>query len=74
MKRENLTRYAWLSVGTAILTISLKLGAYFLTDSVGLLSDALESLINLAAAIIALIMLKIAAAPPDDQIHHRRNR
>lgn len=66
MKRENLTRYAWLSVGAAILTISLKLGAYFLTDSVGLLSDALESLINLAAAIIALIMLKIAAAPPDD--------
>lgn len=66
MKRENLTRYAWLSVGTAILTISLKLGAYLLTDSVGLLSDALESLINLAAAIIALIMLKIAAAPPDD--------
>jgi cation diffusion facilitator family transporter len=66
MKRANLTRYAWLSVGTAILTISLKLGAYLLTDSVGLLSDALESLINLAAAIIALIMLKIAAAPPDE--------
>lgn len=66
MKRDNLTRYAWLSVGAAILTISLKLGAYILTDSVGLLSDALESLINLAAAIIALIMLKIAAAPPDE--------
>lgn len=66
MKRDNLTRFAWLSVGAAILTISLKLGAYFLTDSVGLLSDALESLINLAAAVIALIMLKIAAAPPDD--------
>lgn len=66
MNRDNLTRYAWLSVGAAILTISLKLGAYLLTDSVGLLSDALESLINLAAAIIALVMLKIAAAPPDD--------
>lgn len=66
MKRDNLTRYAWLSVGAAILTISLKLAAYYLTDSVGLLSDALESLINLAAAIVALIMLKIAAAPPDD--------
>lgn len=66
MKRDNLTRYAWLSVGAAVLTISLKLGAYFMTDSVGLLSDALESLINLAAAIVALVMLKIAAAPPDD--------
>jgi cation diffusion facilitator family transporter len=67
MKRENLTRYAWLSILAASLTIALKLAAYYLTDSVGLLSDALESLINLAAGIIALLMLRAAAAPPDDE-------
>jgi cation diffusion facilitator family transporter len=66
MNRDNLTRFAWLSVFAAVLTISLKTSAYYLTGSVGLLSDALESLINLAAAIIALLMLKIAAQPPDD--------
>lgn len=67
MKRENLTSYAWLSIAAAILTIGLKAGAYFLTGSVGLLSDALESCINLAAAIIALLLLKLAARPPDDE-------
>jgi cation diffusion facilitator family transporter len=67
MKRENLTRYAWLSIFAALATIGLKTGAYLLTGSVGLLSDALESLINLAAAIIALMMLKLAARPPDEE-------
>lgn len=66
-KRENLSRYAWLSIAAAVATISLKAGAYFYTGSVGLLSDALESLINLAAAVVALIMIKIAAQPPDDE-------
>jgi cation diffusion facilitator family transporter len=65
-KRENLSRYAWLSIAAAVATISLKAGAYFYTGSVGLLSDALESLINLAAAIVALVMIKIAAQPPDE--------
>jgi cation diffusion facilitator family transporter len=65
MKRENLTRYAWLSIAAAVLTIGLKVGAYLLTGSVGLLSDALESVINLVAAITALLMLKLAAQPPD---------
>ena len=54
MKEETLTRYAWLSIAAAVLTISLKAGAYYVTGSVGLLSDALESIINLVAAIIAL--------------------
>jgi cation diffusion facilitator family transporter len=63
----NLTRYAWLSIAAAIITISLKLGAYYLTNSVGLLSDALESLVNLAAAIVALIALSIAARPADEE-------
>lgn len=67
MKRENLTRFAWLSIFAAVTTIGLKGGAYLLTGSVGLLSDALESLINLAAAIVVLMILKLAARPPDDE-------
>jgi len=61
----NLQRYAWLSVGAALATIALKMVAWWLTGSVGLLSDALESLVNLAAALLALSMLRLAAAPPD---------
>jgi len=64
--RASLTKFAWLSIGAAIMTIVLKAGAYFLTGSVGLLSDAIESLVNLAGAIMALIMLTIAARPADE--------
>jgi cation diffusion facilitator family transporter len=60
-----LERYAWLSVAAALATIVLKGFAWWLTGSVGLLSDALESLVNLAAALLALSMLRLAAAPPD---------
>jgi cation diffusion facilitator family transporter len=63
---SNLERYAWLSVAAAIATIALKTLAWWLTGSVGLLSDALESLVNLAAALLALSMLRLAATPPDD--------
>jgi divalent metal cation (Fe/Co/Zn/Cd) transporter len=66
-QKNNLTRYAWLSIGAAILTIGLKLGAYYLTNSVGLLSDALESLVNLVTAIVALIALNIAVKPADEE-------
>ncbi len=65
--RPNLTRYAWLSIGAAIVTIGLKAAAYWVTGSVGLLSDALESLVNLAGAVMALGMLTLAAAPPDEE-------
>jgi cation diffusion facilitator family transporter len=65
--RSSLTRFAWLSIAAALLTIGLKAGAYWLTGSVGLLSDALESLVNLVAAIIALVVLTIAARPPDEE-------
>ena len=58
--------YLKLSVAVAIATITLKTGAWWLTDSVGLLSDALESLVNLAGAIFALMMVTVAAKPPDD--------
>ena len=67
MKEENLTRYAWLSIAAAVVTISLKAGAYLVTGSVGLLSDALESIINLVAAIVALWVLKVAAQPADEE-------
>lgn len=64
--RASLTRFAWLSIGAAVTTIILKTLAYWLTGSVGLLSDAVESLVNLAGAIMALTMLTIAARPPDE--------
>ncbi len=67
MERENLTRFAWLSIAAAVVTIALKSAAYWFTGSVGLLSDALESLINLAAAIVALLTLRIAAQPADEE-------
>jgi cation diffusion facilitator family transporter len=65
-ERGSLTRFAWLSIGAAIATISLKTIAYFLTGSVGLLSDAIESLVNLAGAVMALLMLTVAARPADE--------
>jgi cation diffusion facilitator family transporter len=61
-----LTRFAWLSIAAAILTIGLKTVAYLVTGSVGLLSDALESLVNLVGALMALAMLTIAARPADN--------
>lgn len=67
--RGTLTRFAWLSIGAAILTILLKAAAYLLTGSVGLLSDALESFVNLVGAIMALVMLYIASQPEDDTHH-----
>lgn len=60
-----LERFAWLSIAAAVATIALKTLAWWLTGSVGLLSDALESLVNLAAAVLALSMLRLAASPPD---------
>ena len=60
------TRYAALSVAAAVATIALKTAAWALTGSVGLLSDALESLVNLAGAVMALWMLRIATRPADE--------
>jgi len=65
MDRSSLTRYAWLSIAAALVTIGLKSFAYLLTGSVGLLSDAVESLVNLVAATMALAMLIVAARPAD---------
>jgi cation diffusion facilitator family transporter len=66
MTSVSLTRFAWLSITAAVLTIALKSAAYLLTGSVGLLSDAVESLVNLAGALMALAMLAIAARPADE--------
>lgn len=66
VQSSSLAKYGWLSIAAALSTIALKSYAYWLTDSVGLLSDALESLINLVAAVIVLVTLSVAARPPDD--------
>jgi len=60
-------KMALLSIATSIGTLALKFGAYFLTDSVSLLSDALEALVNLAAGLVALTALTIAEQPADDR-------
>jgi len=70
MQRPSLTRYAWLSIAAALATILLKGVAWKLTGSVGLLSDAIESFVNLAGAIMALWMLTLAAQPADDDHAH----
>lgn len=70
MQAASLTRYAWLSIAAAIATILLKGAAWQMTGSVGLLSDAIESFVNLAGAIMALWMLTLAARPADDDHAH----
>jgi cation diffusion facilitator family transporter len=72
MPARTLERYAWLSLAAAAVTIVLKALAWHVTGSVGLLSDALEALINLAAALLALSMLRLAATPPDARHNYGR--
>ena len=62
----DLTRFAWLSICAAVVTITVKGIGAWITGSVGLLSDAAESVVNLIAAIVALFALRVAAQPPDD--------
>jgi len=72
--RMQVASYLKLSVAVALTTIVLKFAAWWLTNSVGLLSDALESLVNLAGAVFALMMVTVAAAPPDEDHpygHHK---
>ncbi|HEX2808714.1 MAG TPA: cation diffusion facilitator family transporter [Kineosporiaceae bacterium] len=65
-----LTKFAWLSIATALVTIALKTVAYLVTGSVGLLSDAAESGVNLVAAVVALVALTVAARPADHNHHY----
>src|SRR5512145_1655087 len=62
---RSLSGFAWLSIAAAVTTIGLKLAAWWLTSSVGLLSDAMESLVNLAAAVAMLWALKVSSQPAD---------
>ena len=66
MNRSWLTRFAWISIVAALFTIILKTAAYGITGSVGLLSDAIESVVNLIGGIMALSMLTVAARPADE--------
>src|SRR6202795_1410011 len=69
VNRQTPLSYIGASIAAAIATIGLKFGAYALTHSVGLLSDAIEALVNLAAALGALWALTAAARPPDERYH-----
>ncbi|MCK8615903.1 cation diffusion facilitator family transporter [Gordonia sp. C13] len=64
-QRRNLARFAVLSIVTALVVFGLKLLAWWITGSVGLLSDALESIVNVVAAVGAFVALRVAAKPPD---------
>lgn len=63
--KPDLRRYAWLAIAAAVATIALKTGAFLVTGSAGLLADAAESVVNLVAAIVALVALTVAARPAD---------
>jgi len=67
MTAKSLKKFIYLSIFAAVMTISLKGTAYWMTGSVGLLSDALESCVNLLAALIALVVITIAEKPADDE-------
>ena len=67
--RVDLTKFAWLSIAAALVTIGLKTAAWLITGSVGLLSDAAESVVNLVAAVVALFALRVAARPADKNHH-----
>ena len=74
MEKKSLSKYAWLSVLAAVVTITLKIFVYFYTNSVSFLSDALESVINLAVALLAVWIIKVSERPPDDDHefgHHK---
>ena len=67
-------RLLQVSIAVALVTIGLKTAAWAVTGSVGLLSDAMESLVNLASAVFGLVMVTVAARPPDDDHpygHHK---
>jgi cation diffusion facilitator family transporter len=74
MQNKSLKKFIYLAIAAAVATISLKLFAYLLTGSVGLFSDALESVVNLIAAVVALFMITLAEKPADEEHafgHHK---
>lgn len=73
-EHSTLTRFAWMSIAAALATMSLKFLAYALTDSVSFLSDALESIVNLVAAVVALIALSVADRPANSRYTFGRSK
>src|SRR4051794_21021241 len=71
---RRLFKLLWLSVAAAIVTITLKTSAWLLTGSVGLLSDAAESVVNLVAAVVALAALRWAVKPADEEHAYGHNK
>ena len=67
MAKSSLRKYVYLSIAAAVTTIAIKITAYFLTNSVGLLSDGLESCVNLVAAVVALFLLTLSEKPADEE-------
>ena len=63
---RRLTRFVFLSIAAAVATIALKAAAWLLTGSVGFLSDAAESIVNVVGALVALIAIRVSVRPPDD--------
>jgi len=74
MVTQSLKKFVYISIAAAVLTIGLKLIAYLVTNSVGILSDALESCVNLVAAVVALIMIRLAEKPPDQEHEFGHNK
>lgn len=66
-RRTRLLRLVYLSIAAAIVTIAMKFTAWALTGSVGLLSDAAESVVNLVAALFALVVVQWSTRPPDEE-------
>lgn len=71
---EIVVRYAWLSLAVSIVVIVIKAAAWWVTDAVGLLSDAAESLVNVAAAVVALSALRVARKPADSNHHYGHSK
>jgi len=74
MQSKSLKKFIYLSIAAAVVTIGLKLSAYFLTGSIGLFSDALESGVNLIAAVFALFMITLAEKPADEEHAYGHNK
>lgn len=74
IKEGSLNRFAWISIGAALVTMAIKFGSYVITGSVGLLSDAMESIVNLFGGVMALAMLTIAQRPPDEDHAYGHNK
>lgn len=66
MKQHSLRLYMFLAIGAALVTMVVKFIGYFLTGSVGLFSDAAESVVNLVAALVGLWAITLAARPADE--------